>query len=234
MTQGIARTETYRRLWFVAGGLLIGYIVLTFVGVTFQSSLMLGDSPSKASAALITSSMAKSFGGGYVEFLAQLAFLAGALLLARLVRGEGPAADWLSSLMAGAIVAAVAVTIATGFAAGAAAVYDGHHGASLSTVTTVNDVRNFGFFLTGGLIGVFALAAGASVLISGALARWVAYSSVAIGMLSIAAVPASRTGITNLTTMLGFVWIVAVGVASLRRGRRSVITGHTTQAAMSV
>ena len=45
-----------------------------------------------------------------------------------------------------------------GLAAGAAALYDGHHGAPLATITTVNDVRNFAFFLSIGVLGVFTLA----------------------------------------------------------------------------
>ena len=182
MTETIsAKADTVRRLWLIAGGLLIGYIVLTFAGVAFEHSLMLGDSPTKAAAALVSSSMTKNFAGGYVEFLAQLVFLAGALLIARLVRVDGPAGDWLTACMSAAVTAAAAVTVATGCAAGAAALYDGHHGATLATVTTVNDIRNFGFFLTGGLIGLFAIAAGVSVLMSGAMARWVGYSAIVVG-----------------------------------------------------
>jgi hypothetical protein len=224
---------TERRLWLVTGSLLIGYIVLTFAGVAFEHSLMLGDSPTKATAALVSSSMARNFAGGYVEFLAQLVLLAGALLLARLVRVDGPTGDWLASCMTAAMTAAVAVTVATGFAAGAAALYDGHHGAALATATTVNDIRNFGFFLTGGLIGMFALATGVSVLMSGAMARWVAYSAIVVGVLYLAAVPAARTGVSQGATMIGFLWTVAVGIAAVRQGRRSVVAARA-QAALGV
>ena len=79
-----------RTLWRVAGGLMLGYIVLTFAGVAFEHTLMLGDRTSAASAALTQSSLPKNFGGGYVEFLATLLFLLGGLLIANLLRGEGP------------------------------------------------------------------------------------------------------------------------------------------------
>ena len=226
--------STVRRLWLVAGTLLIGNVVLILAGAAFQHSLLLGDSPAKAADALVTSSMAKNFAGGYIEFLGELLLLIGALLLARLVRVEGPVGDWLASCMGAAITAAATVAVATGFAAGAAAIYDGHHGAPLATVTTVNDIRNFGFFLTGGLIGVFALAAGVSVLMSAAMPRWVAYSAIVVGVAYLAAVPAARTGLSQAATMLGFVWTVAVGVAAIRQGRRSVVAGSAQPAALSV
>lgn len=225
---------TERRLWLAAGWLLIGYIVLTFAGVVFQHSLELGDAPSKATSALVTSSMAKNFAGGYIEFLSQLLFLVGALLLARLLRGDGALGEWLSSCMTAAVTAAVSVTVAVGFAAGAAALYDGHHGASLATVTTVNDIRNFGFYLTGGLVGVFALAAAAAIRLTGALPRWVAYTGVIIGVLSIAAIPATSKGAVNASTLLGFAWIVAVGVTSLRRARRTALPATARTLAASV
>lgn len=214
---------TDRRLWLVAGWLLIGYIVLTFAGVSFEHSLMLGDSPDKVKAALVDSSMTKNFAGGYVEYLATLLLLVGGLLVARLLRSETATGGWLSSVMTAAVTIQVAITLAVGFAAGAAALYDAHHGATIATATTVNDIRNFAFFLTGGVAGVFAISASAAVLSTGRLPRWLGYAGIVVGVLSIAAVPAARTGVINLATILGFVWIVALAVTSLRRARTARI-----------
>lgn len=214
-------TIVNRRLWQTAGCLAIASIVLTFVGNAFEHSLMLGDKPSAATAALIHSSMAKNFAGGYVELLSFLVFLVGALLLARLLRGKDEVGAWLSSCMTASATVYVAVTIATGFAAGAAALYDGHHGASLATATTVNDIRNFGFLLCSAVVGIFVLATAAAAHRTGLLPRWIYYTGYAVGILAIAAVPASRTGVANLTTMLWFVWFVALGVVALRQGRRT-------------
>lgn len=212
---------TDRRLWTTAGTLLIAYIVLTFVGVSFEHSLMLGDKPSKATAALINSSMTKNFTGGYIEYVSTLVFLVGGLLVARLLRGSDTAGSWLSSCMTAAVTCQVAITIGVGFAAGAAAVYDGHHRASLATVTTVNDIRNFSFFLSAGLFAVFAITASAAVLSTGLLGRWVGYTGLVVGVLSVATIPAARTGFINVSTMLGFAWTVALGVAAIGRARRS-------------
>jgi hypothetical protein len=113
-----------------------------------------------------------------------------------------------------------AITIAVSFSAGAAALYNGHHGATLATATAINDIRNFGFFLSGGVAGVFALGVAGAARVTKALPRWVSYTGLVIGTLQIAAVPAARTGFINATTLLGFAWVVALGVAALRQSRR--------------
>jgi Domain of unknown function (DUF4386) len=218
-----------RRLWLTAGWLLIAYVVLTFAGAVFQSQLALGAKPSDAAKALVTSSLTKTYTGFYFEFIAALVFLVAALLLARLLRGEGETSAWLSSCIAGAAVTYVAVMGATGGAAGAAALYDGHHGASLATVTTVNDIRNFGYAISGGLAGVLMLAASAAGLVTDRLPRWFIYAGFAVGMICIAAVPAVKAGAPQ--TMLWFLWLLAAGIIAVRQARSS--SAATVRAAMA-
>jgi hypothetical protein len=217
MAQSSALTQ--RRLWVTAGSLAIGYVVLTFIGVVFQYTLQLGQSQQEGAKQLVETSLTRNYVGGYIEYLAVLVLLVGMLLFARLLRGETETTGWLSSCMSGSMVANVAVTIAAGFAVGAAALYDAHHGASLSTATAVNDIRNFAFFLSGGLVGVFAIAAGAAGRLTGLLPRWFSYAGVAVGVISILAIPGARVGLMNVSTMLWFVWVVVLGVVALRAGR---------------
>jgi hypothetical protein len=205
-----------RRLWLAAGWLTIGYVVLTFIGTVFQEMEVLGDKPSKAAAALVTSSMSKNFTGGYIDLIATLVFLAAALLLARLLRGSDDLSGWLSSCVSGAAVAYVAVMFATG-AAGAAALYDGHHGVPLATVTALSDIRNIGYSMTGGIAGALVLAASAAGQVTRVLPRWFVYAGYLIGAVCIAAVPAVKAGAPQ--TLLWFAWLVAVGVIALRRSR---------------
>ncbi|HSP38601.1 MAG TPA: hypothetical protein VLR26_12690 [Frankiaceae bacterium] len=221
-----------RTLWRVAGGLMLGYVVLTFAGVALEQTLMLGDKAGVSSAALTQSSLPKNFAGGYIEFLATLTFLLGALLIANLLRADGPLGNWLASCAAAGAVVATAVTVSAGFAAGAAALYDGHHGADLSTVVAVNDIRNFAFFLSGGLFGVFALAVAAAIRTTGRLPRWVSTTGFVVGVLYHVAIPAARTGVINAATLLGFVWMTALGVAALRQSRspRRVALGQPASA----
>jgi hypothetical protein len=217
----IPQTSSNNRLWKVAGGLVLAFVALVFGGTALETSLLLGDPSSSVRAALVESSMAKVFTGGYIEYLGFLVFLVAATLLARLLRGTGETSGWLSSTISAAGVGYTTVTIASGFAAGAAALYDGHHGASLETITAVNDVRNFGFFMSVGLLGVFTLAVAGAIQATGALPRWLAWSGYVIGVLNIAAVAAVAWDAVNEVHLIWFLWFVTLGVVALR-GPRTV------------
>ena len=218
MTQTSALAQ--RRLWVTAGCLALGYVVLTFAGVVFQYTLQLGQSQSEGVKQLVQTSLTRNYVGGYIEYVAALVLLVGMLLFARLLRGETETTGWLSSCMSGAAIANVAVTIASA-AAGAAALYGAHHGASLTTATTVNNVRNFAFFLSGGLTGVFMISAAAAGRVTGLLPRWVSYTGIAVGAFSILAVMGARIGLQNVSIMLWFAWLVALSVVALRSGGRA-------------
>ena len=209
---------TQRRLWVTAGSLALGYVVLSFAGAAFQYTLQLGQSQHEGVKQLVETSLTRNYVGGYVEYLATLVVLVGGLLFARLLRGESETTGWLSSCMSGAAITNAAVTIAAA-AAGAAALYGAHHGTSLSAATTVNNIRNFSFFLSGGLGGVFMISAGVAGRVTGLLPRWVSYSGIAIGAFGVVALTGSRIGMQNVSIMLWFVWMVALGVTALRIGR---------------
>ena len=212
-------TATVRRLWLTAGWLMLAYVALTFAGV-FGDNTTIGDSKSHTTQALVTSSMTKSLASGYLEFIAGLVFLAGALLVARLLRGTGELPGWLSSTISAAAIVYTAVGIA-GAAAGAAAVYDGHHGAPLAVVTTVNDIRNVAFSIGGGVAGLMALATAGAGQATKLLPRWFCYAGYAVGLVMIAAVPAAKSGAPQV--LLWFVWLVGLGVLALRMARRQTV-----------
>lgn len=228
---GTAAERVHRRLWIAAGWAMIGYVVLTFASAVFQSQVTVGDKSATVAKALVTSSMGKTFTGGYIELIAALVFLATGLLFARLLRARGELGGWLASCMGAAAVVYVAVQVATSGAAGAAALYDGHHGAPLATVTTVNDIRNFGFALSGALAGLFMLAASASIQLTRLLPRWFAYAGYVAGVVCIAAVPAVKSGAPQ--TLLWFAWLIVVGVLALRRSRQ-VVSGASRMATAAI
>lgn len=206
-----------RRLCRTAGWLAIAHVVLVFAGAAMTSSLQLGDPASAARDALMTSSLPSNIAGGFVSYLGFLVLLAMGLLLSQLFRGRDELTGWMSSCIAGSAVTAVATTIAAGFAAGAAAVYGGHHGAGLETITVVNDVRNFAFILTGGVVGLFLIAFAVAGRRTGLVQRSMTTTGMVLGIASVAAVPAARTGVTIATTMAWYVWLVAFGVTAVRR-----------------
>jgi hypothetical protein len=210
---------TTTRLWRLAGALVLAHVVLLFAGVALEQSPVLGDSRPRVVAALVRSSMTTVLTGGFLQYLACLVFLVGAVLLVRLLRGSTETSGWLASSAGAAAVTYAAVTIATGFAAGAAALYNGHSGAPLATVIAVNDVRNFGFFLSLGVLGVFTLAVAGAIHAGDLLPRWVAYSGYVIGTLCIAAIPAQPWDAVNVVNLVWLVWFVALGIVALRGPR---------------
>ena len=213
------RDASRRRVWRTAGWLIIAHPVLLFGALPFERTPLLGDSPRAAAAALVNGPMARTFGGGYVESLSFLVFLLAATSLARLLGGRSEVSRWWASSAGAAGAVFVAITLAVGFAAGAAATYDGHHGAPLATVVAVNDVRNFGYFLSVAVLGLFTICVAAAVQVTGTLARWIGYSGYAVGGLLLLSVPAERSGLMDLSGMVWFVWFLALGVAALRRAR---------------
>jgi hypothetical protein len=216
-------TTTLRRLWRTAGALTFGWLVLMFAGSASQPQLLLTDPTDKVRDALVETDLTKAFGGGYVEFLGILLLLAAGTLYAALLRADGPVGQWLSSLTVGSIVGQVAATVAVGFPAGAAALYDGHHGASLETIRAVNDIRNFAFFLSGGLMAVFIASVAASVLVTRRLPGWVAATGIGVAVLELATIPAAGHGVFQIATLLSFVWVAALGVATLRQAGRTTV-----------
>jgi hypothetical protein len=208
------------RLWRTAGWLTVAYVVLLFAGSAFQTQTQLGDSAAAWRSGLVESSLTRNFAGGYVEYLASLLFLLASLLFARLLRGRTETTGWLGSCIAAAAVADLAVTVSTGFAAGAAALYDGHHGAALATATTVGDIRNFGFLLSGGLVALFAAGVGAAGRLTRTLPRSLTWTGFAVAALILLGIPADRTGAMVAGTMLSYVWLLALGIVSLRRAGR--------------
>ena len=205
------------RLWRVAGALAIAHVVLMFAGA--PSTPLLGDTKANVLAAYVTGSMPRMYAGGYVEYLGFLVFLVGALLLARLLRGRTETTGWLAACIGGAGTTYVAVTVAAGFSAGAAALYNGHHGAAISTITTVNDVRNFAYFLSIGVLGVFTLAVAAAIASTRTLPRWLAWAGFPVGIAMIGTGPAARLGWVDFASLAWGVWFLALAVLALRGPR---------------
>jgi hypothetical protein len=225
-----APAPVHRRLWLTAGSLTIAFIVLTFAGVARQYTLQLAQSHDESVKQLVHSSLTANYVGGYIEYVATLVLLVGLLLVARLLRGTSETTGWLSSCMSGSIVTYTAVTIAAGFAGGAAALYGAHHGADLTSATMVNNIRNFAFFLSGGLTGVFAISAGVAGRLTGLLPRWISYAGIAVGAFAILAIPGSRIGMQNVSTMIWFVWLLLFCVVALRSGGRRTAAVSTPAA----
>jgi hypothetical protein len=210
------------RLWRIAGALALAHVALMLGGFAFEPGVVLGEGRSADTAGLVHSSLPTALTGGYIEYLGFLAFLLAVPLLGRLLRGTGEVQGWLGSCITSTGVVYAAVTIAAGFPAGAAALYHAHHGTSLATVVAIDDVRNFAYFLSIGVLGVFTVAVAAAVRATGALPRWIAWAAYPTGVLLLASVPAARTGALDYASLLWAVWFVALAVVALRGPRTTL------------
>jgi hypothetical protein len=207
------------RLWRLAGALALAHVALMLTGISFEPSVVLGDTRHDQVAGLLHGSLTAGLAGGCTEYLGFLVFLVDAALIAQLLRGSGDVQRWLRSCITAAGAVYTAITIAVGFAAGAAALYDGHHGADVMTAVTVNDVRNFGFFLSVGVLGVFTLAVAGAVQATRILPSWLAWTGYVVGVGSIAAVPAARIGGMEVANIAWLIWWIALAVLALRGPR---------------
>ena len=200
--------------WRLAAGMALGHVVLVLVGISQQSSPLLGDD-ADAVAAYVESDMTRVYIGGYVEILGFVLLLPVVAFLARAVGRRTEAARWAAQTAYAGGVGYVVRSIAPGLAAGAAALYGAQHGADLATVSMVNDVRNFAFFLSMPLLAVHALGLGVAALTDRVLPAWVAWSGVATGIVLVASVPAARMGAVDYATLLWILWFVVLAAVMI-------------------
>lgn len=208
-----------RVLWRVAGALALAHVALMFGSFSLQQVANLGAKPSTVAADFVTSSTAKGFTGEYLTLLSFLVFLLAATLLGRLLRGNGDVSGWLSSTIAASGTVYVAVTLGSELVNLGAALYEGHHGAPLSTVTALEHAHWFGVFAATVVLGVFTLSVAAAVLTSGVLPRWVGLGGVVAGVLCLVSGAGAHTGLVDIATPVWVVWFVAFAVAAMRGPR---------------
>lgn len=210
------------RLWRIAGGLAIAHVVLMLGSFTLQKVAPLGASQAVVIADHVQWSMAKGFTGGFLTLLSFLVFLVDATLIARLVRGRTETSRWWAATAAAAAISYVATTF-IGLAALGGALYDGHHGAPVTTVTALVDMHWFAIYLATAALGLFTLALAGAGHAAAALPRWTSYTGYLVGAICILSVPAARSGLSDMATLVWLVWFVAFAIVALRRPRQAVI-----------
>lgn len=163
---------------------------------------------------------------------ALLVFLTG---LRHLIRGAGPSFDWPASLVFGAGLGYVTLTLVA--ASIEAGIVLEHPGGGLDP-TVDGPLAHANMLLHGSaarlLTAVLLFAAGYAILRSGVLPRWSGYTAHAVAAVNLAFVPslffgtdaaefysAVGWGNTALTAALIVYWALAVGVALLRRTPRT-------------
>lgn len=218
-----------RQLWRIAGVLAIVHVVLLLGSYALQKVADLGAKQSVVSSAFVTSSFGKGVAGEYVTLLSLLVFLFAAMLLARLVRGEGELSGWLSSSVAASAAIYVAVSLASYLPVLGAALYEGHHGGSLQTVRAFDHLHWFGVFVSTAVLGAFTLAMAVAARVSRVLPAWLAYLGIPVGVLCLAGGEGAHLSLNGAASIVWMVWFVLVGAVALR-GPRAAMVGKPATA----
>lgn len=205
-----------RTAWRTAGLLAVGHVVLVLAGISLQSSPRLGDDDAAVSAAYVGSNMARVFGGGYIESLGFVLLLPVIAFLARAIGRRTDVGGWAAQTGFAGGIGYVVVSLVPGLAAGAAALYGAQHGADLASVSVVNDVRNFAFFLSMLFLAVHAAGVSVSVLSDAILPAWIAWAGLATAAVLTASVPFAAVGAVDYATLVWILWFVALAAVMLR------------------
>jgi len=214
------RREIPRGLWRLAGGLAIAHIVLLLAGFSQEPAVLLSDSADVVLRTLVAANVGQAMAGGFVESLSFVVLLPVLVFLARAIGQRTEAGRWATQTALAAGVSYVAINLATGMPAFAAALYGAHHGvADAPTIALVNNVRNFAFYLSLLALGAHALGIGIAAVTDGAMKRWVGFGGIGVGILLFVRVAAAGLVVEpDVAHLLWMVWWIGLGIALIRRG----------------
>jgi hypothetical protein len=204
-------------LWRVAGALALAHVVLMLVGVITMGTPTIHEGQEGIEHSYVEGSLGRIFTGGFIELLAFVLMVPVLVFLGRAFGRRTEGGAWASQSAAAAGLGYVAVVVAAGFSAGAAAAWGAADGLDLQTVLTINNIRNFGYFLSLALLGAHAIGLGIAALGDRVMTRWAGWGGIATGVCLVAAVPAASIGVQDYATVVWLVWWVGLAVLMLRR-----------------
>ncbi len=206
-----------RTLWRAAGGFAIAHVIVMLAGIAlaFESPLF-QEGTEGIQKGYVEGNMARIMAGGMLETLAFVLLIPAFVFLARAVGRRTEVGQWAAqtALMAG--MGYVAVTMAVGFPAGAAALYGAQNGLDVDTAFAINNIRIFGYFLSLSLLGAHAIGLAIAARQDGVMRRWVGWGGLVTGVVLLASVPAAAIGQQDWATLVWLVWWIGVAVSLLR------------------
>jgi hypothetical protein len=224
ITANQSPTSTLTRpLWRVAGGLALAHVVLMLVGVLTSGTPTIHEGQEGIEHSYVEGSLTRIFTGGYVETLAFVLLVPVLVFLARAFGRRTEAGAWASQTAAFAGLVYVAVVVAGGFAAGAAASWGAQHGLSLEQSLAINNIRNFAYYLSLAFLGAHAVGLGLAARADRLMPRWVGWGGLAIGTALLMAVPAATVGLADGVTVVWLVWWTGLAVLMLRHPRELAV-----------
>ena len=228
-----AGTVASPRLWRVAGGLALTHVVLMLVGIALQSTPSLTEGEEGIRRYYAEGDLTRILAGGYVELLAFLVLLPVVVFLAQALGRTTAAGRWASESAGAFGVGYVALTIGSGFAPGAAALWGTHHGLDATTALAVNDIRNFAYLLGLAVLGAHALGVASAATADGWRRRSVGRGGFVTGVVLLASLPFAGAGVADLATLVWIVWWVVLAVSLIREGKTELTAAEPLVAAHS-
>jgi hypothetical protein len=213
---GAADSSTTR----IGAALGVASIVLIASGfaIAAPTEATISSDPDEVVAFYAQAGLAKTLAGGLVEILGIVLFLGFAAMLTARVRGSAAADGLLAPTARMAATVYVAVCLAPGMSAGAAALWLAHHGTTDGAVlTALNDLRSLSYFIALVPFAVFLVAVGIAARTTRRLPGWASVMAIAVGVALAAGLPFAAYGVTDLLGLVGLLWVLAVSVALLRR-----------------
>lgn len=217
LTGRASATTTHDRAgWRWAGGLGLAHIVTMLGAFALEGVAQVehGDTAAKLLHVYRGVSVSRLELASYVEAMAFVPLLAALVILGRRLGGRTETGGIAAQTALGLGVAYVGSTFAVGFPPLTAAVYGAHHGVGAGALSTVNDLRNYGFLLQVALMMTFTLALGIAALAERRMTRWGGYGGVVLGAIGVLATPFAH----NAVSMVWIVWWIGFCVLCLKGG----------------
>ena len=202
--------------WRLAGGLALAHVVLMLAGLMLQRTPALREGVSGITRSYAEGDLGSILTGGFIELLGFLCLPPVLVFLAMSVGRRTETGRWAATAAAGFGLAYVAVTVAAGLPPGAAALWGVQHGLDAATALVVNDIRNFGYFLSLPLLGGHALGLAVAALSDRRWTHWAGGGGILTGLLLLAAPPAAAAGLQDYPTLVWLAWWVGLAVLMLR------------------
>ena len=203
-------------VWRVAGALALAHVVVLLVAANMEKSPRVSQGVAGIRDDLLHGSLTRIMSGGYLEAFSFLFLLPVLVFLATAIGRRTEAGRWATQTALAAGVAFVAVTLGGAIAPGAAAVYDVQRGGDLHTALMVDDIRNFGFYISLLLLGAHALSLGIAALTDRVNTLWIGIGGVITGLALFVSIAGSLHNLQDVGVMIWMVWFVGVAVCLFR------------------
>lgn len=202
-----------------AGGFGLAYVVLMMGGLVISGGgALIQQGTAGIESAYRDGNLVTIFGGWFVEAVGLVLLVPTAVHLSRFLGMSTPVGRWAAQT--GVILAGVyvAITLAVGFPAGAAAAYGVQNGLDVDAAAALNSMRVFSYLLSLLCLGAYVVCLAISALSDG-VSRWfVGGLGLVTGLGLMAAPPLAAMSLHDLPTLLYLVWWVGLCVILLRGG----------------